>query len=60
MICLNCDFWEKEPESDFSHFLHTSELPSYLFKPRGNCALEGLVTCYDEGCERFKDKLKEE
>lgn len=58
MICLNCRFWEELEHGDFDHFFYTSEMPSYLFRPRGDCKRECIVTCYDEGCERFENKFQ--
>jgi len=62
MICLNCGFWEKDEERDFDSFLFSGAIKgcSYLLKPRGYCKREGIVTCYDEGCEWFKNTLEED
>lgn len=59
MICLNCGFWKGFERVNLDHILYTSDPPSYLLKPRGRCKEEGIVTCYDEGCERFENKLQE-
>jgi len=59
MICLDCWFWKEIERGDFDHVLYTSDKPSYLLKPRGHCEQEGIVTCYDEGCEHFKNKFQE-
>jgi len=62
MICLNCGFWEKNNGQDLTDFLVSGavEGSSYLLKPRGYCDREGITTCYDEGCEWFKNKSKED
>jgi hypothetical protein len=59
MICLNCEFWGVMESGDLDHFLYTSDMPPYLLKPRGYCSDRGLTTCYDEGCEHFKNKFQE-